>query len=212
MHTAAVSVIPGGRVGVLLVHSLGGNPVELRFVAQGLARAGYTVYCPLLPGLGGGTDSLGLSSWRDWYAAHRAGSRRAQGSLRRHHRGRHLRRLHAGAAPCTRARRSGPRPHPLCADALAQWLGDPAPFPFLQARSTTSGWRSFCICVSARRSASRTSASATSSSSPSSRKTGRSRILFGRGGGLVWEFNHARQRGASPARRDQAADRDHPSA
>lgn len=62
-------VIPGGRVGVLLVHSLGGNPVELRFVAQGLARAGYTVYCPLLPGLGGGTDSLGLSSWQDWYAA-----------------------------------------------------------------------------------------------------------------------------------------------
>lgn len=62
-------VIPGGRVGVLLVHSLGGNPVELRFVAQGLARQGYTVYCPLLPGLGGGTDTSGLSSWRDWYAA-----------------------------------------------------------------------------------------------------------------------------------------------
>jgi carboxylesterase len=62
-------VIPGGRVGVLLVHSLGGNPVELRFVAQGLARQGYTVYCPLLPGLGGGTDTSGLSSWQDWYAA-----------------------------------------------------------------------------------------------------------------------------------------------
>jgi carboxylesterase len=62
-------VIPGGRVGVLLVHSLGGNPVELRFVAQGLARQGYTVYCPLLPGLGGGTDVSGLSSWQDWYAA-----------------------------------------------------------------------------------------------------------------------------------------------
>jgi carboxylesterase len=62
-------VIPGGRVGVLLVHSLGGNPVELRFVAQGLARAGCTVYCPLLPGLGGGTDESGLSSWQDWYSA-----------------------------------------------------------------------------------------------------------------------------------------------
>src|SRR3972149_2855901 len=59
--------IPGSRVGVLLVHSLGGNPIELRFVAQGLARSGYTVYCPVLPGLSGGTDSLGLSSWRDWY-------------------------------------------------------------------------------------------------------------------------------------------------
>ncbi len=62
-------VIPGGRVGVLLVHSLGGNPIELRFVAQGLARQGYTVYCPLLPGLGGGTDVSGLSGWRDWYRA-----------------------------------------------------------------------------------------------------------------------------------------------
>lgn len=62
-------LISGGRVGVLLIHSLGGNPVELRFVAQGLARSGYTVYCPLLPGLGGGTDVSGLSSWQDWYAA-----------------------------------------------------------------------------------------------------------------------------------------------
>ncbi len=62
-------VIPGGRVGVLLIHSLGGNPIELRFVAQGLARQGYTVYCPLLPGLGGGTDVSGLSTWQDWYRA-----------------------------------------------------------------------------------------------------------------------------------------------
>ncbi len=62
-------VLQGGRVGVLLVHSLGGNPVELRFVAQGLARQGYTVYCPLIPGLGGGTDTSGLSSWQDWYSA-----------------------------------------------------------------------------------------------------------------------------------------------
>ncbi len=59
----------GGRVGVLLVHSLGGNPIELRFVAQSLARKGLTVYCPLIPGLGSGTDSLGLSSWQDWYSA-----------------------------------------------------------------------------------------------------------------------------------------------
>lgn len=62
-------LISGGRVGVLLIHSLGGNPIELRFVAQGLARSGYTVYCPLLPGLGGGTDVSGLSSWHNWYEA-----------------------------------------------------------------------------------------------------------------------------------------------
>lgn len=62
-------VIPGGPIGVLMVHSLGGSPAELRFVAQGLARAGHTVHCPLLPGFGAGTDILGLSSWKDWYAA-----------------------------------------------------------------------------------------------------------------------------------------------
>ena len=42
--------VPGGRVGVLLIHGLGGTPVELRFIAQGLARAGYTVYCCQLAG------------------------------------------------------------------------------------------------------------------------------------------------------------------
>jgi carboxylesterase len=61
------SIIHGGRVGVLLVHSLGGSPIELRFVAQSLARSGYTVYCPLISGLAGGTDVSGLSSWQDWY-------------------------------------------------------------------------------------------------------------------------------------------------
>lgn len=60
-------MIPGGRTGVLLIHSLGGTPVELRFVAQSLARLGYTVHCPLLPGLGANTDISGLSSWQDWY-------------------------------------------------------------------------------------------------------------------------------------------------
>ena len=54
---------------MLLVHSLGGSPIELKFIAQALGQSGFTVYCPLLPGLAGGTDVSGLSSWRDWYAA-----------------------------------------------------------------------------------------------------------------------------------------------
>ena len=61
--------LAGGRIGVLLVHSLGGSPIELRFLAHGLARQGYTVLCPLIPGLTGGTDVLGLSRWQDWFAA-----------------------------------------------------------------------------------------------------------------------------------------------
>ncbi|HRY07110.1 MAG TPA: alpha/beta fold hydrolase [Hyphomicrobiaceae bacterium] len=60
--------IPGGRSGVLLVHSLGGTPVELRYLAQAFAREGYTVNCPFIPGMTGGTDVSGISSYEDWYA------------------------------------------------------------------------------------------------------------------------------------------------
>lgn len=61
--------IPGGSTGVLLLHSLGGSPLELKFVAQSLARQGHTVYCPVIPGLTFGTDVSGMSTWRDWYDA-----------------------------------------------------------------------------------------------------------------------------------------------
>ncbi len=70
MKTAWGSIfVPGGRNAVLLVHSLGGSPIELKFVAHALGQCGYTVYCPLLPGLAGGTDVSGLSRWQDWYAS-----------------------------------------------------------------------------------------------------------------------------------------------
>jgi carboxylesterase len=59
--------LPGGSTGVLLLHSLGGSPLELKFVAQSLARQGHTVYCPVVPGLTFGTDVSGMSTWRDWY-------------------------------------------------------------------------------------------------------------------------------------------------
>lgn len=62
-------VLPGGRVGILLIHSLGGSPIELRFIAHSLSRLGYTVSCPLLKGLAGGTDVSGMSTWEDWYEA-----------------------------------------------------------------------------------------------------------------------------------------------
>lgn len=62
-------LIEGGRTGFLLVHGLGGTPVELRFVAQGLARAGYTVYCPQMAGHCSSVDDLRNSSWQEWYAS-----------------------------------------------------------------------------------------------------------------------------------------------
>lgn len=52
---------------MLLVHGLGGTPAELRFVAQALNRAGYTVHCPLLVGHGGSEELLNTTTWTDWY-------------------------------------------------------------------------------------------------------------------------------------------------
>ena len=59
----------GGRTGILLIHGLGGTPVEVRVIAQGLARAGYTVYCCQLAGHCGTAEQLQKSNWRQWYAS-----------------------------------------------------------------------------------------------------------------------------------------------
>lgn len=58
-----------GRTGILLVHGLGGTPVEMRTVALGLARQGYTVYCPQLAGHCGSADQLRATGWKDWLAS-----------------------------------------------------------------------------------------------------------------------------------------------
>ena len=44
MATDASFKIKGGKVGILLLHRLCGTPVEMRFVASGLAKQGYTVH------------------------------------------------------------------------------------------------------------------------------------------------------------------------
>ena len=59
----------GGRTGALLLHGLGGTPVEMRYVALALARAGMTVSCPQLAGHNGSFAELQASSWYDWYAS-----------------------------------------------------------------------------------------------------------------------------------------------
>src|SRR5215468_8139782 len=59
----------GGRTGFLLIHGLGGTPIELKFVAKGLARQGFTVHCPQLAGHCGDEDDLLATDWRAWYAS-----------------------------------------------------------------------------------------------------------------------------------------------
>ncbi|MBN9261686.1 MAG: alpha/beta fold hydrolase [Hyphomicrobium sp.] len=69
-------IIPGNRVGLLLFHGLGGTPMELRYVAYGVARAGYTVHCPLLAGHGGSVDDVANTTWQDWYTSAEAALQR----------------------------------------------------------------------------------------------------------------------------------------
>jgi carboxylesterase len=61
--------LAGGQLGFLLIHGLGGTPMELRYIAQGLARAGHTVHVPQLAGHCGTLEDLWQTGWRDWYAS-----------------------------------------------------------------------------------------------------------------------------------------------
>jgi carboxylesterase len=61
--------VAGSRVGVLLFHGLCGTPSEMRFVADGIARAGYTVHCPQLAGHCGTENDIKASTWQDWYTS-----------------------------------------------------------------------------------------------------------------------------------------------
>ena len=58
-----------GRTGFLLIHGLGGTPIELKFVAKGLARRGFLVHCCQLAGHCGTEADLVATTWHDWYAS-----------------------------------------------------------------------------------------------------------------------------------------------
>jgi carboxylesterase len=64
------------RTGVLLVHGLTGTPNEMRLLAKGLHRAGFTVYAVQLAGHCGTVDDLVATRWQDWYASVLAGAER----------------------------------------------------------------------------------------------------------------------------------------
>ena len=55
----------GGTDGVLVLHGFTGNPFSMRPLAQRLARAGYTVELPLLPGHGTEVVDILATRWAD---------------------------------------------------------------------------------------------------------------------------------------------------
>jgi len=58
--------LAGGRTGFLLLHGLGGTPVELKLIARALNAGGHTVHCPQLVGHCGSKGDLLATGWRDW--------------------------------------------------------------------------------------------------------------------------------------------------
>lgn len=61
--------LAGGTTGFLLIHGLGGTPIELKLIARALHSAGHTVHCPQLAGHCGSEADLVATGWRDWAAS-----------------------------------------------------------------------------------------------------------------------------------------------
>lgn len=59
--------LAGNNVGVLLIHGLTGTPNEMRIIAKGLNRAGFTVSAMQLAGHCGDEADLCKTNWHDWY-------------------------------------------------------------------------------------------------------------------------------------------------
>ena len=70
----------GSRTGFLLIHGLTGTPIELRYISNGLSRAGFTVSVPQLAGHCGTLEDLKPTRWQDWYASVEA----AHAELKKH--------------------------------------------------------------------------------------------------------------------------------
>ena len=69
MHSASAYQLGHGGHGILLIHGFCGSARQMRFLAEGLHAAGYTVCVPLLPGHGTTVQEMRRSTFRDWHAA-----------------------------------------------------------------------------------------------------------------------------------------------
>lgn len=65
-HSAAGFQLGHGGKGILLLHGFCGSAAQMRYLAEGLHRLGYTVSAPLLPGHGATAADMRRSCFRDW--------------------------------------------------------------------------------------------------------------------------------------------------
>jgi carboxylesterase len=66
---APFDFVGNGDVGVVCIHGFTGTPYEVRYLGEQLARAGFHVHGPRLPGHGTTLDDLDATTWRDWVDA-----------------------------------------------------------------------------------------------------------------------------------------------
>jgi carboxylesterase len=55
--------------GIVLVHGFTGTPYEMRYLGEALARQGFAVRGPRLPGHGTSLEDLDRQTWQDWAGA-----------------------------------------------------------------------------------------------------------------------------------------------
>lgn len=85
MNTAPFPLQPaeffyeGGPNAVLLTHGLTGTPNEMRLLARGLNRRGFTVFGVQLAGHCGDMDDLLATRWQDWAASVQTAAERLRG-------------------------------------------------------------------------------------------------------------------------------------
>jgi carboxylesterase len=70
---------PGNDIGVLLIHGLGGTPMELKSIARGLSAHGPTILCCQLAGHCGSEADLLATGWHDWFGSVEAALARLEG-------------------------------------------------------------------------------------------------------------------------------------
>jgi carboxylesterase len=64
-NNAAALFLPGGPHAALILHGLGGSPLEVRLMGKLLQRAGFSVSIPIIAGYSAGTTG---TAWREWLA------------------------------------------------------------------------------------------------------------------------------------------------
>ena len=60
--------LPGGKIGVLVIHGFTSTPISIAPWAKFLNNSGYTVIAPLLPGHGTTWQQMNQTTWQQWYA------------------------------------------------------------------------------------------------------------------------------------------------